>query len=802
MKVLHPATSRTLCYHCGDPCLQEEIAYDEKTFCCAGCRNVYSLFTENGLCEYYELNQGAGASMRNRREDGFAFLDEPAMADRLLQYRDDEVARVVLYIPQIHCSSCIWLLENLQVLVPGVQYSSVDFVQKQLTVQFLHAEISFRQLACTLDSLGYGPVFHSADLKKEKKKRDRRHWYRIGVAGFGFGNIMLLSLPEYFDAAMTHTPGFALFFRLANIAFALPVLLYSSMEYLRSGWNALRSRTLNIDIPIALGIIVLFGRSLAEIALDLGPGYLDSFCGLIFFMSIGRAFQQKTYEGISFDRDYTSYFPISVQREKGSDWEYVPVTDIRPGDRIRVKNQEIIPADSILLDAEVHLDASFVTGESREVHIQRGERAYAGCKVQGAAARFRVEKEMADGHLTQLWNHQAFQKKGAVIRNITDRLSYYFTPLILLIALGALLWHGLYGSGWGTGVNALTAVLIIACPCALGLAAPFGFGTFIRQAAKKGLFLKNAESAELLTDITHVVFDKTGTLTVPEKSIPHWQGATLSAIQQRILASMVSHSTHPLSRALNEQMQEEERLTLETYSEQAGRGIEARVNGNTYRLGSAEFCGTAANNAGFTSVFYSENGQLLGCFLFSNVYREGLPQLLKSMKRSYRFTILSGDSDAEQERLQQLFPAGTEMHFRCSPAQKLEYVEALQRRGEQVLMLGDGLNDAGALKVARMGISITDNNNQFCPAADAILEARSFTHLQQFMKLARRSIGSIRLGFAISLLYNVLGIAVAVRGGLSPVFAAILMPLSSVTVVSVVSLSVKLYTRRIFKEKI
>lgn len=797
MNALPGVTPHTLCYHCGDPCQQEALFYDDRTFCCTGCRNVYSLLSENGMCDYYALNSGAGASLRNVNEDAFAFLDEDAMAARLLQYKDEEVSRALLYIPHIHCSSCIWLLENLQVLIPEVQYSSVDFVEKQLSVQFRHNELSFRSLALKLQSLGYEPVFHTADLKKEKKKYDRRHWYRIGVAGFGFGNIMLLSLPEYFDAAMAHTPGFALFFRLANIAFALPVLLYSSAEYLRSGWNALRSRVMNIDIPIALGIIVLFGRSLVEIAWDLGPGYLDSFCGLIFFMSIGRAFQQKTYEGISFERDYTSYFPISVQRARGDDWEYVPVTDIRPGDRIRVKNQEIIPADSILEDEEVRLDAAFVTGESRSVRIERGGRAYAGCRVEGAAASFVVEKEMSEGHLTRLWNHKAFQKDRARMQNITDRLSYYFTPLVLVIALAALLYQGLLGTGWGTGINALTAVLIIACPCALGLAAPFGFGTFIRQASQRGLFLKNPEAAEQLAGITHVVFDKTGTLTHSGESMPVWEGQECDPACLNRMAALVSQSSHPLSMALHRYLNRSPRIALQGYQEIPAAGIAAQIGGKMCRLGSAAFCGVTAGSDETTRSYYSEDGVVLGHFRFANVYRQGLQELIAGLGKEMHFTVLSGDSDSERTRLQQLFPRGTELRFRCSPSGKLEYVEELQARGERVLMLGDGLNDAGALKVAHMGISITDNNNQFCPAADAILEARSFSRLPGFIKLAGRTLGSIRLGFAISLLYNVLGIAVAVSGGLSPVFAAILMPLSSVTVVSAVSLAVKWQTKKL-----
>lgn len=777
-----------LCYHCGEKCEENSIHYDAREFCCTGCKNVYALLKENNMCDFYTLNDRAGLSRKNIDASAYLFLDEPDIENKLIQYKDDRITKVELFIPQIHCSSCIWLLENLQSIFPQIQYSTVNFSNKTVNIQFDHTQLSLRQLAEKLDSIGYAAVFNFDSLHKKKKKADRSHWYRIGVAGFSFGNIMLLSLPEYFDTEMAHTPGFQLFFRLANIAFALPVLFYSSTIYLKSAWSAVKSKTMNIDIPIAVGLLVLFGRSIVEIALNIGPGYLDSFCALIFFMSIGRAFQQITYEGISFDKDFGSFFPISIQKEIEGKWKYVPANTIHAGDKIKVKNKEIIPADCILLSSHATIDAAFVTGESREIRLKKGDKVYAGCKVNGMSAELEVEKEMAEGHLTKLWNHKAFQKEGAKIQNITDRLSYYFTPIIGLISLIALLSHGFIWGEWSRGLNALTAVLIIACPCALGLAAPFGFGTFIRLIAKRGLFIKNAEAVEQMAHIQHVVFDKTGTLTIPETGEIQWHGKTLAEEDLMALKTLAEHSTHPLSVSIFNHLSCPTFPEIFDFEELEGKGLNARINQKFYMLGSAEYTGAEKHAQQRESITYFRiNDEVYGYFSFANTYREGLEELIQDWKKEMSFSILSGDNDSERQRLEKYFGKETEIVFECSPEEKLNYIENKSAQGKKVAMLGDGLNDAGALKVAHLGIGIADNNSQFSPASDAILSAKSLSKLPQIFRMSKKTIFIIKLGFGLSLLYNIIGISVAVVGNLSPVFAAILMPISSISVVSLVS---------------
>ena len=370
------------CYHCGEEC-QDEIKAHEKSFCCTGCKTVFEILTENGLDDYYDYESNPGLTMKLRDSQKYLFLENEEIAETLLDFSEKDIARVTLYIPSIHCSSCIWLLENLYKLHPAVLESRVNFMRREASVTFNKEQLSLKELSYLLDNLGYGPLI-SWDSKNRKKKKKifGPLQMKLGIAGFCFGNIMLLSFPEYFGFEIADG-GFKTFFSYLNLLLALPVLLYSSVDYLRSAYKGLRQKMVNIDVPIALGIIALFTRSSYEVLASVGPGYFDSFTGLIFFLLIGRWFQDKTYENLSFERDYKSYFPLAISKVTGEDSEVVPIQDLKNGDIVKVRNNEIIPADCILISPKTDIDYSFVTGEETPVRKEKGEVIFAGGRQKG-----------------------------------------------------------------------------------------------------------------------------------------------------------------------------------------------------------------------------------------------------------------------------------------------------------------------------------------------------------------------------------------------------------------------------------
>jgi Cu+-exporting ATPase len=347
-------------------------------------------------------------------------------------------------------------------------------------------------------------------------------------------------------------------------------------------------------------------------------------------------------------------------------------------------------------------------------------------------------------------------------------------------------------------LNVFTAVLIIACPCALALSAPFTFGNILRIFGTQKFYLKNASIIEQLAKINTVIFDKTGTITANKNTTVNYEGTTLSSDEELLLKSTLRGSNHPLSRALYNLLSENNIVSLDTYTEFLGEGIEGSYKDTQIKIGSAPFVGfSAETNTLNTAVHISTNNTYRGKFTFYNAYRKGLSKLFNKLKKHYDLVILSGDNEGEKDNLKKLLPSKTKLLFNQKPEDKLEYIKYHQSEGANVLMIGDGLNDAGALAQSNVGIAISENVNVFSPACDAILDASKFSQLYDFVNISKTSLKIIKWSFVLSFIYNIIGLWFAVSGQLSPVFAAILMPLSSISVVAFTTLSTNMISRKL-----
>ncbi|RUA14693.1 MAG: heavy metal translocating P-type ATPase, partial [Flavobacteriia bacterium] len=341
--------ANTTCYHCGDECGNGTVHYDEKDFCCNGCKTVYEIFTSNGLSAYYEIEAKAGTTP-NEITKKYDFLDNQEIVGQLVEFNEEGVQVVNLGIPTIHCSSCIWVLENLNRLHKSITASQVDFPKKTIRVTYRTDDFSLKTLVLLLGSIGYEPYISLEEYNKKSHRVDRSLIYKLGVAGFAFGNVMLLSFPEYFEVEEFWLDQYKPVFRWLMFAFSLPVVFYAGQDYFTAAYKGLRTKLLNIDVPIALGILALFIRSTVDIIFDLGSGFFDSLTGLVFFLLLGKFFQQKTYAYLSFERDYKSYFPMAGPRlMQDCKEENVQVYKGDGGDRILIRSHEIIPVDCVLI---------------------------------------------------------------------------------------------------------------------------------------------------------------------------------------------------------------------------------------------------------------------------------------------------------------------------------------------------------------------------------------------------------------------------------------------------------------------
>lgn len=786
-------TEKTTCFHCGDECLSTTYVVGQKHFCCLGCKSVYSILSANNLCSYYNFNDHPGLT-RARTDKRFDYLEEPGIVKELVDYADDNLTIVTLYIPHIHCSSCIWLLEKLNKFNSAILYSRIDFLKKQLNIKYDTKQLSLKQLVELLFNIGYEPLISLQDvIKKQNRINDKDNLVqRIAVAGFCFGNVMLLSFPEYLGlSAFEQT--FKHFFGWLNILFSLPVVFYSGREYFVSAWQNLRNKVLNIDFPLALGIAVLFARTAIEIFTQTGAGFADTLCGLVFFLLIGKFVQRKTYHHISFERDYRSFFPVAVQVITNDIEKPVPLADVKVGQRIVLRHNEIIPADAILLKGEALIDFSFVTGESIPVSKTLGEIIYAGGRQTSEAIELEVVKPVSQSYLTQLWNNEAFtRQQDNRMQTFNERVSKYFTVVLLAIAFASLIFW--LPTSLNRGLAAFTAVLIVACPCALALSTPFTMSAALSIFDKNLFYLKNTAVVEQLAKIDTVVFDKTGTITTATENGIILVGA-LTGRQKQMIYSACSNSNHPLSRMMCRYFGKIEKLPVVLYKEMPGKGITAFVDNVEVKAGSGHFMFGQRDAEDATMVHFTINGEYLGYFLFKQNYREGLQQTVDSLS-AYQTFLISGDSDHEKNELLPVFKTADRMGFNQSPQKKLDFIQLLQRLKGKVMMMGDGLNDAGALRQSDLGIAVTDNINNFSPGCDAILDGRSFNKLPAFLKFSKNTVTIIHISFLISLTYNLIGLSFAVTGKLSPLTAAILMPLSTATIISFTTIATHFAAKR------
>jgi Cu+-exporting ATPase len=473
--------------------------------------------------------------------------------------------------------------------------------------------------------------------------------------------------------------------------------------------------------------------------------------------------------------------------------EPVQVSTLAPGDHIVVRDQEIVPVDAVLLSGTAHIDNSFITGEPLPVRKVQGETVRAGGRQRGAAIELEVLRTFADSRLKRLWAEQDGGHERPVMPRMIDGVARRFTIAVLLISLGAALYW--WGKDAAQVWPVVTAVLIVACPCALALSMPFAYGHTIRLLGKQGLFLRDAEVVERMAHVDTVIFDKTGTLTAREAHDVEWTGARLSEEDLADVRSLARNSTHPLSAVLAEHIKQPFSEATDV-QETAGQGIRGVVHARSVRIGSAAFCGAdeAPRTEGEAHVYVTISGVARGHFRIRKHARTGIGGAVQELRRKLRVGLLTGDARLDHA-LEAVF-VGTDVRTRCSPLDKSNAIKSEQAAGHRVMMVGDGLNDAAALGQSDVGITVTETSAALTPASDAIMDAAAVARLPHFLRMARRARRIVIGSLCISLCYNITGVSFAVSGQLTPLIAAVLMPLSSVSVVGFVTAAVTIASRK------
>jgi Cu2+-exporting ATPase/Cu+-exporting ATPase len=770
------------CLHCG-------TAFEGAgSFCCHGCHTVYDLLSSSGLGTYYDLKAKGYCFQPGQpvdwKEESYGFLDAQELRPRYV----DDAREARFFVEGVHCVACLWLLERLPKLGAELSAARLDLAQSLLTVT-LKEGASLAAVAGLIQRLGYRPhaIPVEGDTEELRRRDDRKTMLRLGVAGACAGNIMLMAISLYGGAGGS----LATLFRWVSFGLFLPVAAFSAVPFYQSALGALRTRRINIDVPIVLAI--LLGAIVSAVNLARGSEhiYFDSLAALVFLLLGSRYYLKQVQARAARTSQLVQHFFVPIaHRMEGAALQDLPPERLRAGDRVKVLEGERIPADGRVLEGASFLNASWLTGEHRPVAIRPGDAVHAGSRNEGGPLVLEVELPVPESRLGQILQQLAKETRSPII-GLTDRVSRHFLAAVLAVSAGLFLWF-LPSQPW-EGLNRALSLLIVTCPCALALATPVTFSYALGRAYRRGFIVKDGEALEQLSGIDTVYFDKTGTLTHGERSVEAFLDLEGDPGRNRRLAlGLESASRHAIARALRHHLLGTEPLVVEELREVVGKGVEGRLEGRAVALRALPDPDAVLTTIGL----YEEDRLLARIALRDQARSEAREAVARLRELGCTVGLLSGDGEQVVRNLaDEVGISPEDAGYGLSPEAKHAILAAAPR----ALMVGDGANDALALQKARVGVAMHGGMDLSLKAADVYLSQPDLRAVPDLVVLGRETQKVLRRDFALSLAYNFVGGGAALLGWINPLVAAIVMPLSSITVL----LSSALSTREIrsrFKE--
>jgi len=786
------AAVHTACTHCG---LDVPEGYVERgapmQFCCTGCRAAYAILHEHGLDRYYDFAERRGRPVRSSGRT-FEEYDHPAFRAIHVRTLPSGLARVELYLEGIHCASCVWLVERVPLLLPGVARAELQVRRSLATIDWDPAALPLSQVARTLDTLGYPPhPFRGLRREEVRRGEDRAALVRIGVAGAIAINIMLAAIALY-SGGRRMEPEYEQLFRWVALALVIPAIAWPGRVFFLGAWNALRARTLHMDLPIALGVGAGFLRGTVNVLTGSGPVYFDGLATLIFVLLVGRYLQLRGQRAAADSAELLFSLTPHRARQVNADGTIVevPAEALVPGMTFETLPGETLAADGVVASGESSLDTSLLTGESRPVRTAPGDHVFAGTVNLASPIRVTVEHSGEESRVARILKQveESATRKAPVVL-LADRSAGWFVLGVLLLAFAT--WGYWMTRDPSQAVDNAIALLIVTCPCALAMATPLAITVGVGRAARRGLFIKGGEAVELLARPSRMLLDKTGTITEARTSLVAFAGD--AAVRPLVLA-LERESTHPVAEGFRRAWEAAcpALPAVERSEHVTGGGIAGRVGGREVAVGSPAFVSARASGRppalagaeGATPVWIAVDGAVAAAAALGDPIRADAKASIDALRaRGWRVGILSGDApEVVRSVAAALGLPPEECTGGVSPEGKLAAVRAALAGG-RVVMAGDGVNDAGAVAAASVGIGMHGGAEACLANADVYTTRPGLAPLVELTEGSARTMRLIRRNMAFSLAYNVVGVALAVTGTISPLIAAVMMPLSSVTVV-------------------
>jgi Cu2+-exporting ATPase len=762
---------------------------DEHQFCCSGCRTVWEILHEQGLDGYYRLSERREVAVRASGR-GFEEFDHPAFHALYVRLRADGLLETELYLEGVHCSACVWLVERVPLTISGVARAELEIGRSLAHLAWDPATTSLSAIARFLDTLGYRPhPFRGVKADQMRRLEDRRMVTRIGVAGALAGNVMLLALAMYSGLFSGMEESFERYFRWLSLILTTPALLWPGSVFFRGAMAALRTKALHMDLPIAIALAAGYVRGLWNTVTDSGPVYFDVVAILVFLLLVGRFLQQRAQRAAADSAELLhSMAPASARVVDGEVVREIPTEALLPGMLIEVRPGETVAADGVVISGESEVNAALLSGESKPVAVRRGELAWAGTVNLTATLRVRVEETGESSRVGRILREvESAALRRAPVVATANRMAGWFVAVVLLLAVvTAGIW---WTTDSSAAIDHAIALLVVTCPCALALATPLAVSVGIGRAARAGILVKGGEALEFLGRGRGTIYlDKTGTLTEGRTTLVTWNGP--DEVRPLVLA-LERHATHPVAAGFREAWGEAEDAEATGVRHTIGGGIEGEVAGRRVVVGSPAFVRERARGevtlpaeVSLTPVLVAVNGAIVGTAGLGDPIRADARPVLDTLRRAgWRLRILSGDSqDVVKSVGDQLGFASSEVRGAVTPEEKLAEIERAD--DGRIVMVGDGVNDAAAMARATVAIGVKGGAEACLAVADVYLSRPGLAPLAELMERSRRVLGTVRRNIAFALFYNLIGVTLAMLGVLDPLVASVLMPVSSVTVIT------------------
>lgn len=799
------ARSIVACTHCQLPVPPGLIvAHKKEQFCCQGCSTVWQLLHAEGLEQFYAICSLSSSRPTTAQaiHDDYTEFDDPGFTANYVKDQGHGIKEVQLLLESVHCAACVWLIEKLGTLCPGVIEARVQLLGRQATIRWDASRIKLSTIAYQLAQLGY-PPHPATDEQRSKLTRleTRQQVIKLGVAGLCAGNAMLLAFALYGGLFDGISREHANILRWTSAGLALISLAWPGSTFFRGAWQALKTGTPHMDIGLSLGLAAGGLMGLYNIVMGTGEIYFDSLCMLVFVLLIGRFLQyrqqQRATESLSLLRSLTPRVAYRVQTDGTS--VRVPTSSLQLADEVEIRIGDLIPADGVILQGSSTLDQSLLTGESAGVPVKAGDIVTAGATNLTGVLRVRVAaigKSSRIGKLMDLVESATLAHTPII--ELANRISGYF--LYVVITLAAITLAVWFGSGAELAVNHVIALLIVACPCALGLATPMTIAIAQGRAAQQKMLIRRGDVFEILSKPGLLWLDKTGTLTEGKVMLHAWHGDE-SVIPQVI--ALEAGIVHPLASSLITALKERVSNTrlIPMVADQIylpGLGVQGIVDGTPFHVGSRAFMekydiALAIEKSwnldddlsrGCSLIYIARSGRLIAAVALGDTLRDDAVTSMKTLQSmGWQLGILSGDHSQVVHRVAAELGISPELtHAQVLPEEKLRIIESSQQTHQTVVMVGDGVNDAAALAAASVGIAVHGGAEVALQAAPVYLGQPGLRSLVELLQGSRSTMQAIRRGLVVSLGYNLTAITLAMLGIITPLLAAILMPISSLTV--------------------